>query len=446
MSRTTDMTTGNPGKLILKFSWPLILTNMGQQLYMIVDAAIVGRGVGVKALAAVGSADWIYWLILWTVIGLTQGFSVFISRYFGDKNYRDMNRTIAMSTLLCAIIGFIITLAGLMSARPVLDALKTPDDIIGNASVYLLTMTSGTIIVSAYNMASSILRAVGDSKSPLIGMLIAAFLNICLDLIFVMIFRWGVFGAAFASVLSQLVAFFYCFVQIGKIENVKFNKEIWKPDFKMIRKLLTFSIPLSLQYMVIALGGIILQSTINLQGSFFVAGYTAVNKLYGLLECTAISLGTAFSTFFAQNFGASNKERIKEGIKTGIKLCLAASVVISVIILLFGKQMLMLFLDVTEKGGTQAMEIAWHYLWIMALWLAVLYIIYVYRSILQAVGISLWSMISGFGELAVRVIMGKAVILWLGIDTLFYIEPMAWVAALLFVMIPYYVGKNKYLS
>ena len=446
MSRTTDMTIGNPGKLILKFSWPLILTNMGQQLYMIVDAAIVGRGVGVKALAAVGSADWIYWLILWTVIGLTQGFSVFISRYFGDKNYRDMNRTIAMSTVLCAIIGFIITLAGLMTARPLLAALKTPDDIIGNASVYLLTMTSGTIIVSAYNMASSILRAVGDSKSPLIGMLIAAFLNICLDVIFVMVFRWGVFGAAFASVLSQLVAFFYCFVQIGKIENMKFNKGIWKPDFKMIRKLLVFSIPLSLQYMVIALGGIILQSTITLQGSFFVAGYTAVNKLYGLLECTAISLGTAFSTFFAQNFGASNKERIKEGIKTGIKLCLAASVVISFIILLFGKQMLMLFLDVTEKGGTQAMEIAWRYLWIMALWLAVLYIIYVYRSILQAVGISLWSMVSGFGELAVRVIMGKAVILWLGIDTLFYIEPMAWVAALLFVMIPYYVGKNKYLS
>lgn len=442
MSRTKDMTTGNPAKLILQFALPLVITNMGQQFYMIADASIVGRGVGVKALASVGSADWIYWLILWTVIGLTQGFSTFISRFFGDKNYRDMNKTIAMSTLLCGVIGILLTLVGIIAAEPVLRLLKTPTDIIDGALLYLITMISGTIVVSAYNMASSVLRALGDGKTPMIAMLIAAFLNIGLDLIFVMNFKWGIFGAAFASVLSQLVSFIYCLLQIGKIDFIKLDKSSWKVDLSAIGKLLKFSIPLATQYMVIALGGIILQSTINLQGSAFVAGYTAVNKLYGFLECTAISLGAAFITFFAQNFGAGKNHRVEQGIKTGIRLCVVASVIISVVILLFGKAMLQLFLDISEQDGMKALQIGWHYLWIMALFLSILYLIYVYRSVLQAAEISVWSMVSGFGEFGVRVIMGKVIIHWLGVDTLFFIEPVAWVAALLFVMIPYYAKKN----
>jgi len=443
MSRTKDMTTGKPSKLILQFALPLVVTNMGQQFYMIADAAIVGRGVGVAALASVGSADWIYWLILWTVIGLTQGFSTFISRYFGDKNYKDMNNTIAMSVILCAVIGIILTVAGILVARPVLEGLDTPSNIIDGAEIYLVTMVSGTLVVSAYNMASSILRAFGDGKSPLVAMLIAAVLNIGMDLLFVMTFNWGIFGAAFASVLAQLVSFIYCFVQIKKIDCVNVDRVAWKLNFSMLKKLLRFSVPLALQYMVIALGGIILQSTINLQGSAFVAGYTAVNKLYGFLECTAISLGAAFTTFFAQNFGAGKNNRVKEGIKTGIRLCLISSIIISAVILVFGKSMLQLFLDITEKDGMKALEIGWHYLWIMALCMAILYIIYVYRSVLQAAEISVWSMISGFGEFAVRVIMGKVIIHWTGIDTLFFIEPVAWVAALLFVMVPYYIKKGN---
>lgn len=445
MKRTTDMTVENrsPGKLILGFSLPLIITNMGQQLYMIVDAAIVGRGVGVKALAAVGAADWIYWLILWTIIGLTNGFSVFVSRYFGDKNYREMNKVIAMSTLLCVFIGVFLTVVGIVFAKPVLQALDTPGDVIDMSTVYLITMISGTLVVAAYNLASSILRALGDGKTPLMAMIIAALLNVGLDILFVIAFEWGVFGAAFASVLSQFVSFLYCCVQIKRTECIKFDKQIWHFDFKLVKKLIAFSVPLSMQFMVIAVGGIILQSTINMQGSYFVAGYTAVNKLYGLIECTAISLGTAFTTFFAQNLGAGKIQRVKQGVKTGIKFCLVASLIISSIILVFGKFLLMLFLDVSKEGGSFALSIGWKYLWIMALCLAILYIIYVYRSVLQAAEISVWSMISGFGELFVRVVMGKVVILWLGLETLFFIEPVAWVAALLFVMIPYYVKKES---
>lgn len=446
MDRTTNMTKGNPLKLILSFALPLILANLGQHLYMIVDASIVGRGVGVKALAAVGSADWSYWLILWSVSGFTQAFATFISRYFGDKNYYAMNKTIAMSTVLSVIIGIIFTILGLFATRPLLYLLKTPSDIISDANIYLSTMIGGTLIVTAYNMTSSILRAFGDGKSPLYAMIIAALLNVGLDLLFVIVFKLSVFGAALASVISQFVSFVYCLYQINKIKYIKIRKEMWKFDYKLIKDLMFFGTPLALEFIVIALGGIILQSTINLQGSTFVAGYTAVNKTYGLLEGTAISLGAAFTTYMAQNYGAGNTIRVKQGLKTGIQLSLVSSLIIAVALITTGKYILRMFIDINEAGGIEALEIAWRYLFIMLILLPILYLIHIYRNALQGIGISVWSMISGIAEFVVRVGMSKFLVLLWGIDTLYYIEPAAWIGALLFVMFPYYFYHKKLLK
>ena len=445
MARTIDMTVGNPAKLIIRFAIPLIITNLGQQFYMMVDAAIVGRGVGVRALAAVGSADWTYWLILWAVTSLAQGFSVFVSRYFGEKNYRSMNKTIAMSVLLTAAVGGTLTIAGLFLAKPVLLLLDTPADIISDAYVYLVTMISGTLVVSAYNMASSVLRALGDGKTPLIGVVIAAFLNIGLDLLFVMVFRWGVFGAAFASVLAQAVSFLYCFFEIRKIEYVYLEKSSWKPDFTMIKDLFLFAMPLATQSIVIALSGIILQTTINQQGSFFVAGYTALNKMYGFLESSAISLGISFSTYFSQNYGAGNKQRVLQGVRTGIWLSAGLSVIIMIALLLGGKILLSMFLDASQEGGTEALEVAWNYLKLMSYSLVILYVIYVYRNVLPAIGISIWSMIGGAFEGIVRVGMGMFLVPLWGTEVFYYIEPFSWVAAFLLVIIPYYACRRKYL-
>ena len=446
MQRVTSMTEGNPAKLILSFAFPLILTNVGQQLYMIVDASVVGRGIGVKALAAVGSADWSYWLILWTITGLTQGFATFIARYFGEQDYKRMNMAIAMSALLCAVIGGILTAAGLLAARPLLVLLQTPEDIIGGATVYLLTMISGTLIVMAYNMAAAVLRAFGNGRSPLHAMLIAAFLNVGLDLLFVMVFHWGIFGAAIASVSAQLVSFLYCLTQIKKIAYVQIPKNTWIPDRKMLKELLAFGLPIAFQYIVIAISGIVLQSTINTQGSSFIAGYTATNKLYGLLESTAISLGLAFSTFFSQNYGAGKKARMKKGVQTGVKIVVAAAACVTAAVLLAGKYMLQMFIDAGENEGTAALQIAWHYLLVMAVSLIICYLIHVYRNAMQAMGNSFWSMISGFAECGIRVVMAKAVVSWIGTEVLFYIEPAAWLGALLAIMIPYYYYQRKLLS
>ncbi len=446
MTNTTDMTVGSPTKHILTFALPLILTNLGQQLYMIVDAAIVGRGVGVKALAAVGSTDWCYWLILWSVTGLTQGFSTFVSRYFGEKNYQDMNKVISMSAVLCVIIGGFLTIFGLMASRPLLTLLHTPKDIYDNASLYLMTMVAGTLIVTAYNMAGSILRAFGDGKTPLVAMIIAALLNISLDCLFVFVFQWGIFGAAFASVLAQLVSFLFCLRRIQHIEYVDIKASTWTIDRQMIKDLLTFGLPLAGQYIIIALGGIILQSSVNLQGSIFVAGYTATNKVYGLLECSATALGTSCCTFSAQNFGAGNYSRFRQGVCQSLKVVVAMAVFVLTMVLLFRRFLLQLFLNTNEAGGPQALEIAVRYLTIMTGFLVILYLLHIFRNALQAMEISLWSLLSGLTECVCRIFMAKVVIHHMGSDALFVCEPVAWTGALLCVMLPYFYYQRRFLN
>ena len=444
--RTIDMTLGSPAKHILSFAFPLILTNMGQQLYMIADGAIVGRGVGVKALAAVGATDWCYWLILWTVGGLTQGFSTFVSRSFGKKNYKEMNKAIAMSTVLCVLIGGLLTILGLVAAKPLLRILHTPDDILSGACAYLITMFSGTLIVMGYNMSASILRALGDGKTPLTAMIIAALLNIGLDCLFVFVFKWGIVGAALASVVSQMVSFLFCIAAISKIDSICLDREAWQFENSRIKSMLLFGLPIALQYVVITLGGMILQSSINLQGSIFIAGYTATNKLYSLLQCFAMSLGLASSTFIAQNYGAGLYARVKQGVADSVKIVSGMAVLITGIALLTRWQILRVFLDVNEAGGWDALEIAVRYLTIMSLCFIILHILHVFRNALQAMGIAIWSMLSGFAELIARVLMSKVVINWIGRDALFISEPASWLGAMLCVFLPYFYYRKKLLS
>ena len=446
MSRVKDMTAGNPAKLILSFSLPLILANLGQQLYMIADAAIVGRGVGVKALAAVGATDWSYWVILWTITTMTQGFATFVSRYFGERDYQKMNKAVAMSCLLSAGIAVLLTVVGLAVTRPVLELLKTPGDILDDSVIYLSTMVAGSLAVTAYNMTASILRAFGDGKSPLIAMVIAAALNVGLDLVTVFLLDWGVFGAALASVIAQLVAFCYCFMRICKVEQVKLDREAFRPDRQMIRELLAFGLPLALQYVVINTSGMVLQSTVNLQGSIFVAGYTANNKVYGLLECSAISLGFAATTFFSQNYGAKQLDRYRTGMRATIAIGIGMALTVGGAMVLFGRQLLSLFIDSGEAGSVEALAISHRYLMTMSASLIILYLIFAYRSALQSVGSSIPSLISGFTECGARILVAKGLYLWLGQEVLYFSEPAAWLGSLVFIRGAYYVLRNRYLK
>ena len=444
--RTIDMTVGSPAKHILRFAIPLILTNVGQQLYMIADAAIVGRGVGVKAFAAVGATDWSYWMILWTVGGLTQGFSTFVARAFGEKNHREMNRFIATSVVLCVLIGGSLTVLGLSAARHLLRLLHTPADILPGATAYLMTMVGGTLAVMGYNMAAAILRALGDGRTPLNAMIIAALLNIALDCLFVFVLDWGIVGAAAASVLAQLVSFLYSSASILKIDMVKLDREAWKPDPDKIKSMLLFGLPIALQYVVITLGGMILQSSVNLQGSIFIAGYTATNKLYSFLQCFAMSFGVAACTFIAQNYGAGRFDRVKQGVVDSVKIVTITAVIMTTISLVTRWQILRVFLDVEEAGGTEALAVAVRYLTIMSLFFVIQHILHVFRNVLQALGVAVWFMASGVAEFVARLFLSKVAIHYMGTDALFIAEPASWLGAMLCVFLPYFYYKKKLLT
>ena len=447
MSRVMNMTEGKPAKLMLKFALPVVLTNLGQQLYQIVDAAIVGRGVGVDALAAVGCTDWTYWMVMWSVSVMTQGFATFVSRYFGKQDVVKINKAITTSVYLSLIISAIFMLVGVIGARPILVLLRTPTEreILSQAVTYLTTMICGIIIVAFYNLTAAILRAFGDSKTPLIAMIIAAVMNILLDLLFVLVFHWGVFGAALASVLSQCVAFLFCTVKIFQVEYVKLDKAAWQWDGPLAAEMAKFGIPLAIQYVVIHLGGMIVQSTINDQGSSFVAGYTAVNKLYGLLECTAISLGAAFTTYASQNFGAGNFRRVRRGVNVAMVLAVGVATLLLVIVLPLRYLLPQLFMDMNEAGAADAIEVAARYLTNMILSLPILYSVYVHRNNLQAIGNSTWSLVSGIAEAASRVMMAKLMFDFWGVEIMFYVEPVAWLMAWLFVLFPYYYYQKRLL-
>lgn len=438
MSHVTNMTNGNPTKLMLMFSLPLMVGNIGQQLYTVVDAIIVGQGVGVQALAALGASDWIYWLVLWSISSFAQGFSILITQRFGAGDRAGARRAIAMSIQLCAVIGIIITVGSLLIAKPLLLLMKTPDDIFDGALSYVMTLCAGTYIVLAYNMAASILRSFGNGRSPLIAMFIAAFTNIGLDLLFVMVFDWGIVGAAVATLIAQMVAFLYCLLVLRKIPEAQLIKEDWKLNRADLKKLWGLGAPLAFQHAVIAVGGMILQFVINGFDTLFLAGFTATNKLYGMLESTAISFGYATSTYMGQNRGAGKIERIDVGIKSIVKLSVMVSVGISAFMVLFGRHILQLFISSDTENADMVLQIAYGYLMVMSALLAALYLLHAYRSALQGLGNTIASFWSGVIEFVMRIGAAFIMPVFFGHTGLFFAEPAAWIGAAVFLIYSYY--------
>lgn len=442
-ARVKDMTTGSPTKLILMFAIPLILGNAFQQFYTMVDTIVVGQGVGVEALAALGAADWLNWMILGIVLGFTQGFSILISHCFGANNHQALKKSIAMSIVLGTIMAIVLTAISLLMARPILELLNTPDNIIGQSMTYISIIFLGIIIITAYNTFSSILRALGDSKTPLYAMIVAAIINIGLDLLFVMVFKRGVAGAAIATVIAQLCSSIYCFYAVTKISIVKLEKEDFKLDFSILRRLTKLGTFTAFQNIVISIGGMVVQSVVNGFGFIYIAGFTATNKLYGLLELAATSLGFSIATFVGQNLGAKNYQRIRKGVKSALMMALSIAGVLMAILIPFGKIFLRLFVSGKPDVTAQVLDIAYQYLFIMLCFLMILYMLHIYRSTLQGMGDTFTPMVSGVVELIMRV--GIALILpkLLGADGIYYAEVSAWVGAVLILSTAYYLKMRK---
>ena len=437
-SKVKNMTSGSPGKLIMAFAVPLMLGNIFQQLYTMVDTMVVGQIVGVEALAALGAADWLVWLVLGLASGMTQGFSILVSQYYGADNLEKLRKAVALSYVLTGILAVVVLTVSQLVVHRVMLFLNTPADIIDMSMLYLRIVFCGIPIIAAYNILAAVLRAMGNSRSPLTAMIVAALINVCLDLLFVAVLGWGIAGAAAATVIAQGFSAVYCFGVLRKLDILSLTKKDFRPDAGLIGRLLQLGAPIAVQNMIISIGGLVVQYVVNGFGFLFVAGFTATNKLYGLLELAAISYGYAITTYVGQNLGAGEIRRIKKGITSGTVMAVITSLAVGIIMVIAGRGILSLFVSGEPEQVTQVLNIAYKYLFIMSVCLWVLYLLYVFRSAIQGLGNTVIPLISGIVEFMMRI--GAALLLprWIGQNGIFYAEISAWTGAAVLLGVSYF--------
>lgn len=434
---TKDMTRGNPRQMIISFAIPLMLGNVFQQMYTVMDSVIVGRGIGVEALAALGTSDWLSFTAIGGITGIAQGFSVLIAQRFGAKDEKGMKKTVAMSVWTGAGVTLLFMALFLGNLKILLNFLRVPENIWQSAYNYLFILLVGLVATALYNISSGILRAMGDSKTPLKAMVTAAVTNIVLDLIFVMVFHWGVEGAGIATVLAQFCSGGICCIQLKKYGVWKMSKEDWKYDFCVVKKLLGLGLPVAFQNIIIGFGGIAIQYVINGFGFLYVADFTATNKLYGLFELAAVSLGYATSSFVGQNLGAGEYQRIKDGAKISAQLSVVIALAVGAVLLIFGHEILGIFISPTEKQAEEVLKIAYNYLAVMGATLIILYLLHIYRSALQGMGDTVIPMFSGIAEMIMRISIAFFLPFVMGKEGIYFAETGAWLGAMILLIVAY---------
>ena len=442
-STVKNMTAGKPASLILSFALPLMVGNVFQQLYTVVDTMVVGKALGVNALAALGAAEWMNWLMLGIIQGLTQGFAILMAQEFGAGNPEKLREAIGSSILLTIFSALFLVISGQLLARPLLELLQTPPEILDNTLLYLRLIYFGVPIVLAYNLLASILRALGDGKTPLYAMVVASFTNIALDLLFVLVFHWGIAGAAIATLIAQMVSSLYCLWHIRKIDLLILKREHFKLKASLSKKLFLLGMPMAFQNAIIAIGGMIVQSVVNTYGVVFIAGFTATNKLYGILEVAATSYGYSMVTYAGQNLGAGKTDRIRKGMRAANGIAVLTSLVIAACMLIFGRFILSLFISGTPRETAQALDVGYFYLTIMSLFLPVLYILHVTRSAIQEMGNTVLPMVSGITEFIMRTLTSYLLPLAVGEIGIFFAEIMAWIGADMILITSYFVTIKK---
>ena len=448
MKRQTGMmvqTEGSPWKLLVLFSLPLMAGNIFQQMYTVVDTAVVGKVLGVDALAALGAVDWLNWLTLGTIQGFTQGFSILLAQRFGAGDYSRLRHAMANAVFLSVLCAAVVTAGSEALAEPVVVLLRTPEEIRHISMAYLRLLFAGLPVVTAYNFAAAALRALGDGRTPLVAMAAASVTNIGLDFLFVLGFRWGVRGAAVATIIAQCLAAGCCVWRLCRIEVLRLSREDWRIEPALCGRLMTLGLPMAVQNIIIAVGGMIIQTIVNGFGVAFIAGYTATNKLYGVLEIAATSYGYAMTTYTGQNLGARRPDRISQGMRAGLVIALLTSAAIAGVMFLGGRWVLSCFISAGEAQSGEALDVAARYLHLMLLCLPVLYVLHVTRSCIQGLGNTLLPMTSGISEFFVRTggalllpaVIGEAGVMWA--------EVLAWIGADM-ILIPsyfYVMGRTR---
>lgn len=430
-----DMTKGTPWKLILSFSIPLLIGNIFQQLYSMVDTIIVGRFVSVEALAAVGSTGSMSFLILGFVMGITSGFSVISAQRFGAQDEDGVRRSVATSIVLCVIATIILTILSVAGVKPMLHLMNTPENIFEDASIYITIIYAGLFASVYYNMISSILRALGDSKTPLYFLFVSSVLNVVLDLIFIINFQMGAAGAAIATVISQFVSAILCTIYTAKrYEILKLHKTDFQFDWLFACSHLNIGLPMAFQFSVTAVGIMVLQSALNVFGSTAIAAYTAASKVEMLVTQPFATLGVTMATYCGQNKGADNFERIHTGMNSCVIMCMLTCVAASLINVFGGHAFTQLFMSEADAG---MFAYASQYLNTIALFYPALGLLYVYRNGLQGMGESVVPMLGGVVEFLARLAVCLLLPSIMGYTAICMASPAAWVATTVLLLWKY---------
>lgn len=400
MARTMDMTQGKPAKLILSFALPLLLSSLFQQFYSMVDTIVVGRGVGVSALAAVGATNSLHFFILGFATGLTYGFGTLFAQRFGAGDREGLRHTAGACYRLCVIIAAIITLPSVLGARFLLTLLHTPTDIMSDAVTYLVVVFAAIPVTLLFNLLATMLRSVGDSKTPLIAMVFSSILNIVLDVLFVYVFDLGVLGVALATDLAQILSCMVCWGGVKRSGAFVLKRSDFAPDGALDWALLKLGIPVALMNSITAIGVMLLQSVVNSLGSVYVAGYTAANKLVNFLEQPSLVLGMAMGVYAGQNLGAGRIDRLKKGLRSTLLLALVSNAVIGLVVYLARSPLVCLFIQETEAEAV--LPISGQMLTVICIALPSLSFLFAYRNTLQGIGDTATPMLSGLMELIIR--------------------------------------------
>lgn len=436
-----DMTSGNPTKLIVKFAIPLLIGNVFQQLYNISDIIIVGRLIGVNALAAVGASAPVYFVLLLITLGFTGGLTVITAQEFGAKNEAGVRKSVVHSLVASMVLSLLMTIVMQLYMAPLLQIMNVPQEILPEAVLFIRVLCGGLVLIVGYNLLSFFMRALGDSRTPLYFLIFSSILNILLNLLFIYVFKLGVVGSALGTIAAISVSVAACIFYISKkFPILHLTRKDWKLDFATFKKHLDIAVPMSVQFSIIALGLMIIQSVCNSFGPEVIAAFTSALRIEQLATQPLIALGLAVATYTAQNYGAGMISRIRRGVFVCSLISLGFSIFIALTVRYGGENMIQIFLD---EENPNIINTAKNYLNISTLFYFFLGQIFIFRNALQGMGRAQIPLLASIVELLMRSLAAIYLAKQLGYIGICYASPIAWVGAALVVDTGYWLTIRK---
>lgn len=437
---TTDMTQGSPARLLLRFSLPLLAGNVFQQLYNLVDTMVVGRFVGASSLAAVGTTGMIMFFMYAILFDMGVGAGIVLAQFFGAKDYRRMQRAISALVYLTVSLTLVITLVGVAGAPLILRLLRVPVDIRAEATLYMRICFSGTLFMAAYNASSTVLRSVGNSRTPFWAIALSSLTNVVCNLLFVLVFRWGTAGVAYGTIVSQALAALLCIsVVIKNRDELQLRGMSWRFDADMVRTIARTGIPSAIQSALISLGGMTVQGLVNSFGTVTMAAYTAAQRIDSIAIQVVVSIASSLSVFTGQNIGSGAFDRIRRGLRATLVMEVTSCVTIALLVLTCGHWMLALFLD--SRAAADSIVIGRQYLTVIGIAYVIAGVMQSYQHLIRGAGDVNVSLFAGIAEVAGRVLFANLFVRLWGTWGIWIATPCSWFCGCMIPVVRYYSGR-----